>query len=48
MCRGLAKWVNWHHETLLAKSLIDGIAALVLACSLGIGVFASRRFSADL
>ncbi|WP_274413423.1 DUF554 domain-containing protein [Carnobacterium sp. 17-4] len=35
----LQSGLTGNHETLLAKSLIDGIAALVLASSLGVGVF---------
>lgn len=34
----LQSGLTGNHETLLAKSLIDGIAALVLASSLGVGV----------
>lgn len=34
----LQSGLNGNHETLLAKSLIDAIAALVLASSLGVGV----------
>jgi uncharacterized membrane protein YqgA involved in biofilm formation len=37
----LQSGLTGNHETLFAKSLIDGIAALVLASSLGIGVVMS-------
>lgn len=44
----LQSGLTGNHETLFAKSLIDAIAALVLASSLGVGGFTGRRFSADL
>ncbi|MGI6588058.1 MAG: DUF554 domain-containing protein [Peptococcia bacterium] len=37
----LQSGLTGNHETLFAKSLIDGIAALVLASSLGVGVLLS-------
>jgi hypothetical protein len=40
----LQSGLSANHETLFAKSLIDGIAALVLASSLGAGVMLSAVF----
>lgn len=40
----LQSGLNGNHETLFAKSLIDGIAAIVLAASFGTGVLASAVF----
>lgn len=37
----LQSGLTGNHDTLFAKSLIDGIAAIVMASSLGIGVFLS-------
>ena len=37
----LQSGLSANHETLFAKSLIDGISALVLASSLGVGVMLS-------
>lgn len=41
---GLQSGLSLDHSTLFAKSLIDGIAAVVLASSLGYGVFFSGIF----
>lgn len=38
----LQSGLTGNHETLLAKSLIDAVAALVLASSLGVGVLLAR------
>ncbi len=40
----LQSGLSGNHETLFAKSLIDGIAAVVLAASFGPGVLASAAF----
>ncbi len=40
----LQSGISGNHETLFAKSLIDGIAAMVLASTMGIGVMMSAAF----
>ena len=40
----LQSGLTGNHETLFAKSLIDGIAAIVLASTLGVGVLLSAGF----
>lgn len=40
----LQSGISGNHETLFAKSLIDGIAAMVLASTMGIGVMLSAVF----
>lgn len=37
-CRRLEQWVSGDHETLFAKSILDGVISIVFASSMGIGV----------